>query len=67
MWHYMFPTKAPVTEAVGREYKRKGDTMTWELVEIDLTADTIKLRGPGYGKGFMTIDRSEFQKSWVAA
>lgn len=67
MWQFMFPTKPAVIEAVGRQYKRKDETMTWELIAIDSTADTVKLRGPGYGKGFMTIDRSEFQKDWVAA
>jgi hypothetical protein len=36
-------------------------------VAIDTTADTVKLRGPGYGKGHMTISRTEFQKDWVAA
>ena len=63
----MFPSKAPLVEAVGRQYRRKQDTMTWELVAIDTTADTVKLRGPGYGKGHMTISRTEFQKDWVAA
>ena len=64
MWWFPF-TKAPIVERVGRHYRRKSEQWTWELVE--LTETTAKLRGPGYGKGTMTVDRSEFQKDWVVA
>jgi hypothetical protein len=57
--------KPALAERVGRHYRRKTDNWTWELVE--LTDATAKLRGPGYGKGTMTIDRSDFQKEWVLA
>lgn len=63
MW--WMPIKDPLVERVGRQYRRKQEQWTWELVE--LTDDTAKLRGPGYGKGTMTIERAEFKRDWVLA
>ena len=62
---FWFPIKPTLVVRVGCHYRRKDDRWTWELVE--LTDSTAKLRGPGYGKGTMTIDRTEFQKDWALA
>lgn len=65
-WFPSYPARPILVETVGRHYKRKAETLTWELVT--LTEDTARLRGPGlYGKGFMTLERTEFQRDWVAA
>lgn len=67
MYPWMVPPTPAPSPTVGRQYRRKQDTLTWELVAIDHHADELKMRGPGERKGIMCITIRELQSNWITA
>jgi hypothetical protein len=55
--------KAP--PRTGTHWKRKGERLTWELVEI--SENGVILTGPGNCKGRMSLSRDELEKQFVRA
>lgn len=63
MWQFVYSAKPKADPRPGTRWRRKGDTLDWELVE--LTDIEAVLSGPRYCKGLMRVGREEFFKEWV--
>lgn len=60
-----FPSYTPKPPKVGTEYRRKGETLSWRVVESE--DDRVILVGPGNCKGRMFLDVKDFHKDFIKA
>ena len=64
----MFPWFAPTPAAhikpprVGSHWKKRGETLSWEVVEAE--DDRVVLAGPGNCKGRMFLDSKDFHQDF---
>lgn len=56
------PPKPP---KVGTHWRKRGETLSWEVKESE--DDRVILMGPGACKGHMFLDVKDFGKDWVRA
>lgn len=63
--YYLFPAPPAITIKIGSEFKRRGETLTWEVAAVD--DDWVELRGPGNRRGRMMVTRTEFEREWIKA
>lgn len=47
---------------VGARYRKRGESLDWELIEAE--DDRIVLKGPGYATGHMYLDRVVFEREY---
>lgn len=65
MFWYIPDPKPKSPPRKGTHWKRPGETLTWELVEVE--EFHVVLAGPGNCRGRMTIGRDELEKQFVRA
>lgn len=66
MFHGPWPLSYPCLRVrVGSEVKKEGETLTWEVTELD--DNIVVLKGPAGRKGKLVITRDEFNKDWGRA
>jgi len=58
---YSFPEPTP--PRVGTHWRRKGEVMTWEVLEVRDEKDVV-MQGPGGRKGTQTISLQDFRSGW---
>lgn len=65
MFYGPWPVVPSLKVRVGSEVKKEGETLTWEVLEID--DYTVVLKGPAGRKGHLVLSRDDFNKDWVRA
>lgn len=62
----MYPYDVPeprVKLVLQARYKKRGETLDWLL--LTWTEESVRLQGPGTCKGYMSVDKDEFNRDWL--
>ena len=62
---YGFDTPKPMSIPIGSDWRKKGETLTWRVIEVGTYK--VALSGPGPCRGIMYLDKDKLEIGWSRA